>query len=133
MGYVVNIKDTQILVTKDGDTYSDGELYYQLLINDSIVLSNTECMIVPDGTLRFLGNVTVDVAGSAFKTELRLDELDAAKDDGAQCSTMIDLNDVGTSSQHKIRAVGADGRLDCTISFTVDVVHIVTGQLVAAE
>jgi hypothetical protein len=121
MSFVLNLRDLRLLIAKDGDTYSDGELYYQLLINDRIVSSNSECIIAPDGTMRYLGDATVQVPQLAFKAELRIDELDATKDDTARCSSVIDLTAADASSQHTIRAFGADGRLDCTISFEVDV------------
>jgi hypothetical protein len=121
MGFLLNLKDLRIQIAKDGDTYSDGELYYQLLINDRIVSSNTECIIVPDGVMRYLGDVTVQVPELAFKAELRIDELDATKDDSARSFSVIDMNAADASSQHAIRAFGAQGRLDCTISFEVDV------------
>ncbi len=119
MRHKLELSNLRLLVTKDGDTYSDGELYYQLLINDKIVSSNAECIIVADGARRYLGSATVEVPASSIKVELRIDELDCTKDDSAQCMRMIDLGDFGASSEHSLRAVGAEGRLDCTITFAI--------------
>jgi hypothetical protein len=122
-GFELHFKDMRILFAKDGDTYSDGELYYQLLVNDHVIAGNAECIIAPDGTLKFLGEKRVVVPGLAIKAELRIDELDVTKDDTARNSTIIDLNAAGASSRHDIRAHGANGRLDCTLSFAIDVLR----------
>jgi hypothetical protein len=131
LGHSLEFRNLRILFTKDGDTYSAGELYYQLLVNDQIISANAECIIVPDGTRRYLSLAKAHVPERKFKVDLRIDELDCTKDDCARCTETIDLDAAGYSSEHSLRARGAQGRLDCTISFTIHAAGNVAGESAA--